>query len=196
MAIRTPTSCCGVLNLRQGSFAIGLILLTMHSLSLLGCIVTWVVLSTSYDPADQVSTRDIPQPDGSVITITTRTSSVTYLLPLIFGTALLMQLVHVLFSGLLLAGVQRERPCLLLTWLVYQIVTLVLGLLGAVATFILALRMSEYALLGAVAGTLVGLALMSYCFVVVLAYYQELRRGPPPTVVVRQPDMVKMVDIA
>ncbi|KAF0310848.1 hypothetical protein FJT64_018325 [Amphibalanus amphitrite] len=212
--MKLPSSCLGVLNLRQGSFVIGVVQLTINCLSLVGFIITWAVLSSpaggppSVDLSTAVerppSTVDIPQPDGSIITQTTgplmvhseeALSSNTFF-ALLFGPAVLVSLVHVAFSVVLVVGARREQPCLLLTWLVYQAVVLVLSLLSALATFVLALHMSEYVLLAAVGGVLGGSVLLAFCFVVVLAYRRELLRGPTHTVVVRQPDMVKMVNIA
>ena len=193
--MRLPSSCLGLLNLRQGSFVIGVVLLAMHSLSAIGCILTWVLLSASHEPS-LPRTVEVPQLDGTIITVTSQDSSDQSVFPLIFGPALAVVLLHLLFSVLLIVGARLERPCLLLTWLIYQGIVLVLGVLGAVVTFVLALRMSEYVLLSAVFGVLGGTVIMAYCFVVVLAFYKELRHPPPSTVVVRQPDMVKMVDIA
>ena len=191
--MQLPSSCLGLLNLRQGSFVIGVVLLALHSLSAIGCIITWVLLSAPDVPSVPREV-EIPQPDGSVITVSGSESSPIF--PLIFGPALLVVLLHMLFAVLLIVGARLERPCLLLTWLVYQAITLVCGLIGALVTFALALHTTQYVLLAAVFGVLGGSVIMAFCFVVVLAYYRELRHPPPPTVVARQPEMVKMMDIA
>ena len=170
--MKLPSSCLGVLNLRQGSFVIGVVQLGLNCLSLLACIVAWVVLSTLAAFEHRIY------------------------FALIFGPALAVALLHITFSVLLIVGTRREQPGLLLAWLVFQGIVIVLSLVAAVVTFVLALHMSEYVLLAAVAGVLGGAVLLAYCFVVVLAYWRELRRAPTHTVVVRQPDMVKMVDIA
>ena len=163
-----PSSCClGLLNLRRGSLVIGKVLLTLYSLSAIGCIIIWILVREFH---------------------------------VILGPGLAVVLLHLLFSVLLIVGVRRERPCLLLTWLIYQGFMMVLGVVGASVLFELFVRISEshvsvYIWLAPLLGVLGGTAIMAYFFVVVLAFYKELRHPPSPTVVVRQPDM-KMVDIA
>jgi len=195
-------SCC-CCRLREGSLSIGIIFLVLTILGIFCSIPNWLQLAEDEAALEEYhrfhpNGTDTAERLNMNITVTESDVSSAEHVRLtrvqVVCTALEMVLALV-FNSLLIHGVRRSVPVLLLAWLVYYVIIFVIFSLGGVALIIFGILIAAagtdqdpffvkdaglvpmFSALFAVGGLVVlGMAaFMWYLWVVVFSYHRELR---------------------
>ncbi|XP_037071591.1 uncharacterized protein LOC119092719 [Pollicipes pollicipes] len=143
--------CCGCFNLRDGSIAIGVTVLTFYILSFVFGVGMWIFAASKHSPAGQ------------------------HMQPWVIAVVTTIFAIHILFNSLLVHGARKGVRGMLLAWIIYfGIVTGFQSVFGGISVYYVIISGGNTILVLSMMAVLAVLVVSWYWLAVVLSHYREM----------------------
>ncbi|XP_066949878.1 uncharacterized protein [Macrobrachium rosenbergii] len=173
-----PKACCCCASLKTGTLVLGMITLIVFGIDLLSVIVAAAFKYNEIKSAcDEFASKSVPDGEDTDVEYLDAEHLCTIIIVAVFVTWGVISLAITLFSILLLVGVKKNMPALMIPYMVGQVIAILL--LGTVsfAPFVIGI------INGVILGIILGLVLFTvivglqvYLLLIIRAYYKELRQ--------------------